>query len=254
MKKVGIIIPDQHIPIHDRKAYSVVLQAIEHIKPDLFINLGDVSEASSVSAHRYKRRKRPPLEYQLPLIDKEIKAVNKEIDKIDAVLDKVGCKERYICAGNHCEWYDAFVEENPFLDQYTFRNAFRWDERGYKYHRYNEVLTIGKANFIHGAYCGVNHASKHLSAYGCNLIYGHTHDVTRASATRLQNGNISAWSMGCLKDMSAEKNRWLKGRLHNWNHAFGIITWFEKDGGNFQLEVIDIIKGKATVYGEIIKG
>jgi predicted phosphodiesterase len=252
MKKVGIVIPDQHFPIHDKKAYSVVLQAIEHVKPEVFINLGDVGEWTSVNGHRYKRRKRPPLEYQLPMIDDDIQKTNAEIDRVDKVLDKINCKERYILAGNHDEWLDAFVEENPYLPEYSFRKACKWDERGYKYLRYNEVLTLGKANFIHGAYCGLNHAKKHLDAYGVNLIYGHTHDIQRYSATRLQDGNISAWSMGCLKNMSAEKNRWLKGRLHNWNHSFGIITWFKDN--TFQLDVIDIIKGKANVYGEFIKG
>ena len=250
MNKVGIVIPDQHFPIHDKKAYSVVLQAIEHIKPDTFINLGDVGEWTSVNGHRYKRRKRPPLEYQLPQIDKDIEAVNREIDKMDAVLDTINCKERHILAGNHDEWLDAFVEENPYLDQYMFREACKWDERGYTYKRYNELLRIGKAQFIHGAYCGNNHAKKHCDVYG-NLIYGHTHDVTRHTATRLDE-STSAWSMGCLKDRSAEKNRWLKGKPHNWGHAFGIITWFK--GGEFQLDVIDIIKGQANVWGRIIKG
>ena len=60
--------------------------------------------------------------------------------------------------------------------------------------------------------------------------------------------------MGCLKDMSAEKNKWLKGRLHNWNHAFGIITWFDKPRGNFQVDTIEIVKGQATVWGEVING
>jgi len=254
MNKIGIIWPDQHYPLHSRKAVSCALKAIEVVKPDLFINLGDVGEWGSASSHRWKRRKRPPLEYQLPMIDKDIAAVNKEIDKVDSVLDKVGCKTRYICAGNHDEYLDSVVLENPYLEGYTFREACRWDERGYEYLRYNEVLTIGKANFIHGAFCGGNHAKKHLDAYGVNIIYGHTHDIQRHSRSCLQDGNISAFSMGCLKSRSAEKNRWLRGRLNNWNHAFGIITWFEKDDGNFQLEVIDIIKGKANVYGEIIKG
>ena len=250
--KRAIVIPDQHFPIHDESAVKVVLKAIDFVKPDIFVNLGDVGEWSSVSGHRYKRRKRPPLEYQLPEIDKEIKEVNKQIDRFDKALDKVKCNTRHILAGNHDEWLDAFVEENPYLDQYTFRNACKWDERGYEYRKYNEVLTIGKLSFIHGAYTGLNHAKKHLDAYGTNIMYGHVHDVARYSATRLLDGNISSWAMGCLKDMSAENNTWLKGRLHNWNHAFGIVTFF--DNGNFQVEVVDIVEGRGSVWGKIIKG
>ena len=243
--KRAFVIPDQHFPIHDHKAVAVTLKAIELVKPDIFINLGDVGEWSSVSSHKYKRRKRPPLEYQLPEVKKEIKEVNKQIDRFDKALDKVGCKERHILAGNHDEWLDAFVEENPYLDEYTFRNACKWDERGYEYRKYNEVLTIGKLSFIHGAFTG-NHAKKHLDVYGSSIMYGHVHDVARHSATHL-GGNISSWAMGCLKDMSAQNNTWLKGRLHNWNHAFGIVNFYKN--GNFQVEVIDIIDGRANVWG-----
>ena len=156
--KRAIIVPDQHFPIHDESAVKVVLKAIEFVKPDIFINLGDVGEWESVSAWKYKRRKRPPLEYQLKEMVKEIKEVNKCIDRFDKVLDKIKCKERHILAGNHDEWLDSFVEENPYLDQYTFRNACKWDERGYEYRVWNEVLKLGKLNFIHGAYTTVTHA------------------------------------------------------------------------------------------------
>jgi len=126
--KRAIVVPDQHFPIHDESAVKVVLKAIGFVKPDIFINLGDVGEWESVSAWKYKRRKRPPLEYQLKEMVKEIKEVNKCIDRFDKVLDKIKCKERHILAGNHDEWLDSFVEENPYLDQYTFRNACKWDE------------------------------------------------------------------------------------------------------------------------------
>ena len=53
IKKRAIVIPDQHFPIHDQKAVNVVLQAIEMIQPDAFINLGDVGEWESVSAWRW---------------------------------------------------------------------------------------------------------------------------------------------------------------------------------------------------------
>ena len=48
--KRAIIIPDQHFPIHDERAVDIVLQAIEYIQPEIFINLGDVGEWESVSA------------------------------------------------------------------------------------------------------------------------------------------------------------------------------------------------------------
>ena len=90
--KRGIIIPDQHFPLHDQSAVDVVLKAIKLIKPDTFINLGDVGEWSSVSSWKYKKIKRPPLEFQLPLIDEEIKQVNDGIDQFDRVLDKINAR------------------------------------------------------------------------------------------------------------------------------------------------------------------
>jgi predicted phosphodiesterase len=252
LDKRAVVIPDQHFPIHDEVAVKVVLKALELIKPDIFINLGDVGEWESVSAWKYKGKKLPPLEFQLPFVDEEIKEVNKQIDRFDAVLDKIKCKERYILAGNHDEWLDSFGENHSYLHEYNFKDACRWEDRGYEYRRYNEVLTIGKQSFVHGAYVTVNHAKKHLDSYGTNLIYGHTHDIQRYSSTSLLDGAIFAQSLGCLKDMSAENNKWLRGRLHNWNHCFGIVTWF-KDGTH-QLEVIDIVDGKCSVWGKIIKG
>ena len=252
MKKIkrALVIPDQHYPIHDEKAVKVVLKAIDIVKPDAFINLGDVGEWESVSMWQWKRKKKPPLEYQLPIIDKEAKLVNKEIDRFDKALAKVGCKTKYILAGNHDEWLtEGFVKEYPYMKDYTFKKLCKWKERGYKYYPYNKPLYIGKVMFIHGMYATQFHAKKHLQAYGENVIYGHVHDIQRHTLTRL-GGTIGAWSMGCLKDMTPEKNAWLRNRLHNWNHAFAIVDWFR--GGNFKVEVVEIIKGKTTVWGNEI--
>ena len=248
--KRGIVIPDQHFPIHDQKAIEVTLKAIEIIKPDIFINLGDVGEWDSVSAWKYKRRKMPPLEYQLPIIHNEIGLVNNEIDRFDKVLKKVKCKKKYICVGNHDMWLDFFVEKFPYMKHLKFKKACKWEERGYKYIPYNKPLRIGKLNFIHGVYATVYHAKKHLEAYGSNICYGHTHDIQRHTISKLDSGTIGAWSMGCLKDMSAEKNKWLRGALTNWNHGFGIIDWYT--GGNFNIEVVEIVNGTTSLWGDLI--
>ena len=253
--KTAIVLPDQHFPLHDQKACDVVLQAIEVIKPDIFINLGDVGEWESVSHWKWKRQKRPPLNYQVPIINADIESVNNEIDKFDKVLDKVGCEERYILTGNHDEWLDMFVDENPIIEafnikDYTFRNACRWAERGYKYYNYNSPLRIGKLSFIHGAYTTKYHAWRHLETYGVNIGYAHCHDIQRHTSTKLSSGTIAAWSFGCVKDGAADKNKWLRGRLHNWGHAFGEVNWFSN--GDFNVKVHEIVNGKTILRGKEI--
>jgi len=52
--------------------------------------------------------------------------------------------------------------------------------------------------------------------------------------------------------MSREQNKWLRGRLHNWAHCFGIIDWFST--GDFRMDVVDIHKGKTFVWGQTIDG
>ena len=126
----AIVCGDTHFPLHDQPAINCVLRAIEIVKPNYFIHLGDVIEGESVSHWKYKRRKRPPIEFILPEIDEEIKEGNKGLDQFDKVLAKVKCENKYLLEGNHDDWYNHFVEEHPYLKQYRFPNAFKLKERG----------------------------------------------------------------------------------------------------------------------------
>jgi len=130
-----IVTPDKHFPMADMKAISVVCQAIEIIQPDGYIDLGDTGEWESVSHWQWKKKKRPPLEYQLPFVTKEIEEVNKGMDIIDESLDKANVKERHFVEGNHEDWLNRFVEENPYLAKdFLVKNAIKLGDRGYKYH------------------------------------------------------------------------------------------------------------------------
>ena len=154
IKSTGVIFGDMHFPLHDEKAFSCALKVIEKVKPDVFINLGDFAEGEYVSHWRWSRRKRPPLEYQLPLIDKEADEVNYHLDRIDKVLKKVGCKKKYLAMGNHDNWYNSFVEENPYLEGYKPENLFKVEERGYDWYPYGELLKVegSKLYAYHGGH------------------------------------------------------------------------------------------------------
>ena len=248
----GIIIPDQHYPLHDRAAIACVHQAIKIVRPTRFVNLGDVGEFENISHWRWKRRRRPPLEYQLPLIEAENTLVNRGLDDMDEQLDKVGCKDKYITQGNHDLWNDHFVEENPYLPHFGFYEAMKWKKRGYVYRDAGKLLQIGKLHFYHGHLLkGIHHARAHLMAFGCNVIYADKHSVQQAAITHAD-GPKQAWSIGCLKSLRPEDNKFMENRLHNWGHAFAIVDWWDK--GHFTVNVVNIIGGRCSLWGHVING
>ena len=250
--KRAVVTPDKHFPYADMPAINVVCRAIELVKPDIYIDLGDTGEWENFSHWKWKRKRKPPLEMLIPQLETDVIDVNDGMDIIDESLDKVGCEEKHFCEGNHELWLQMFVEEHPYVPQYATENALKLKERGYKFHPCGKLLKIGKMNFYHGHhYGGQYHAANHLRKLGGNVMYGHWHDVQYMSATHMD-GAKGAWSIGCLKDMSADKNAWLGNRKINWGHAFAIVDFYDK--GRFTVDVVQIIDGKATVWGELIDG
>ena len=247
-----IVTPDKHFPLHDQPSINVLKKTIEIVKPDAYVDLGDVGEWEAFSAWKYKRKKAPPLEYLIEDFDRDIKDVNAGMDQIDESLDKVNCGEKYITEGNHDNWLNMAVEKYPYIHQYKFKKAVKLKERGYKYYPFGKHLKLGKLYLYHGhQYGGQYHTSNHLRKLGCNVMYGHWHDLQQMSATHMD-GPKSAWSIGCLKNMEAEANDWLDHRRINWAHAFAIVDFFR--GGLFTVHIIQVINGKTSLWGELIDG
>ena len=247
----AIVTPDKHFPYEDKPAINALVKAINLVKPSIYVDLGDTGEWESVSMWKWKRKKQPPLEHMIPDIEKEIRAVNNGMDVIDEALDNVKCDERHFTEGNHDNWLNRFVERYPYLPQYRLKNAIKLEERGYTYHPFGKFLKLGKMHFYHGhQYGGQYHTANHLRKLGCNVMYGHWHDLQYMSATHMD-GPKGAWSIGCLKDMSTEANAWLDNRNHNWAHAFAIIDFY---GDDFTVDVVQIIDGKCSIWGNMIDG
>ena len=248
----AVVTPDKHAPLHDPAAIDVVVQAIEIIKPSIYVDLGDVGEFDGASHWQWRKKRRPPLEYQLPFIKDDISAANTLMDQIDEALDKAGCKKKHFCQGNHDLWLDYFVEENPFLPELAFAKAVRLKKRGYKFHKAGELLKVGKLNFYHGHLVGgIHHARNHLLKLGGNVMYGHWHDAQSHQITHID-GPKAAWCIACLKLLERYANEWLGGRTHNWTHGFAVVDFFE--GGLFTVHQIQIVDGRTSLWGEVIRG
>tara|TARA_R100000656_G_scaffold33004_1_gene28413 strand:- start:777 stop:1571 length:795 start_codon:yes stop_codon:yes gene_type:complete len=250
--KRGIITPDKHFPYHSEAAINVVCKAIKITKPDFYVDLGDTGEFESVSNHQWKRKRRPPLEYQLPKVYEDLKAVNKGMDIIDEALNNAKVKERYFTEGNHDDWLNRFSEENPYLQGLNVKDGLLLKQRGYEYYPAGKYLKIGSLYFYHGHhFAGIYHTRNHLLKLGCNIMYGHHHDLQMCSVTHMD-GPKSAWSLGCLKDMSDETNAWLGNRKNNWAHAFAVVDYYADN--RFTVHVVNIIDGVTSLWGEVIDG
>lgn len=251
-EKTAIVIPDTHSPLQDDAAINCVLKAMDIIKPNVLIHLGDVGEWNSVSCWKYKKKKRPPVEYIIKDIKQDEKDVNYLLNKFDNKCNKLGIKEKYMMLGNHEVWLENFVEEHPYLTRYLPENCMFLKQRGYTFFRYGEFLKIGELYFHHGGqYNGIYHARHSALNLGVNIMYGHFHDVARESVASF-NGIHAAFSLGCLKKCSSSSNKWLKGKKVNWSHAFGIVNWNKE--GIFRADIVDITSGQTFVWGHKING
>lgn len=257
-----LVISDTHGELVDRPAFECVLQAIEILKPDGIIHIGDLGEWSSVNRHRFKNARTPEPSEMAVMIRKDARRTAKYVlNPLDEVCKQAGVKDKDITTGNHDQWLNQFVEINPdyadtVFDEasgYRFDQIYDWEKRGWNVHPCGQILKVGKLSFYHGhLYGGIHHAHNHLMKMGVNIMYGHWHDLQVKHVTHAD-GPKGAYSIGCLKSDTPDANAWLRRRPVNWSHVFAIVDFF--DNGFYCVHTVTIIKGRCTLSsGEVIDG
>ena len=58
--KRAIVTPDKHFPYADIPAIKCLTETIKIVKPDIYVDLGDVGEWHAFSAWRFIRKLAPP--------------------------------------------------------------------------------------------------------------------------------------------------------------------------------------------------
>lgn len=238
-----IVLPDAHIPYHDRPAMECALQIQEWYQPDQTIILGDWLDGAPVSHHMRK---------QIKL--REGLRLKTDFEAVNAILDRVqeNTGETIFLQGNHELWVDRYLEESPELDGLiNVEIGLRFAERGIKYLPYNVPYQLGHLYFVHGLYTGMHHAKKHVEAYGKSIVYGHLHDVQMH--VKVSPANVNEKHMGLSLGCLADKNPvYMRNRPSNWVHALGLGLIRQDD--TFSIDPIIIIDGVASYAGKTFKG
>ncbi len=170
--------PDRHVPKHDKRTLKAVRQYMRTVRWDGYIDLGDRADLNCISAHNNGK----PRLVEAQRLAADYAAVNADWEED---LEIIGPKAWAVqIQGNHehravrlADAYPALAgsvePENciPVLKSGRVKWLPFWST--------GEILTVGKAAFIHGDECTKYHAALIAAKYGKNIFYGHcfSHDT-----------------------------------------------------------------------------
>ena len=221
------IIPDVHIPFHDRKAWALMLKVIAKRKPMVCIILGDFGDFYSVSSHQ-----KNPKHRNLLLVD-EVAAVNGALDQLDSVLPK-GCK-KYFIQGNHEERLDRYVSSRApdLFEVCDTPSLFQLTKRGWHYTPYRQHVKIGKVYYTHDT--GKAGANAHIQAeraFCDNAVVGHTHRMAfNVQGNTRRSAHVAAM-FGWLGNIDAAEYMHVVNARRDWTLGFG-TGWMQPNGVTF---------------------
>lgn len=249
--KTAIVLPDTQIPFEDERSLKAVEQFMSDNRFDYWIQVGDFLDYFTIS--KYNADKPGLIEGKTVLAEVE-KGEQLLQRHIDIIKKNNKNAEFYLLEGNHEYRATAFTQRNPHLRGIIEPEVvLKLKDKGVKYIKSwseDRMLTIGKANFIHGHYTNQHHAKKTVEAYDDNIFYGHVHDIQCFSKTKKGTDRTRVGqSLGCLCDYD---QIYVKGSPTNWQQAFAIFEFLPN--GYFTYNVIRIINHQFIYNGKVYKG
>lgn len=231
---------DLHFPYEDKRTYDNVLSYTQRSQPNVIVLGGDVVDLDLIS-NKAKRR-----EIEGKRLLKDLKYARQRLVELREINPDA---EIYLIEGNHDERMERYIDDHPevegILEVPTMLELDAQEIHWIPSWRKGELLTIGKAHFIHGQYENTYHTKTTVDNYGVNMFYGHIHDVQ--SYSKILHGDdstIMAQSCGCLCRYNMP---YLKGRPTKWQQAF-LDLWVRPDGF-FNHQVVSIFNHRFVVNG-----
>jgi predicted phosphodiesterase len=240
-----VVIPDAHIPYHDRRAWAVVLEAVAHLRPTHVVIMGDFADCAALSQHERTTTGGESFE-------DEITAVNEALDKLGTVA---GDADVTYVEGNHefrLPRYIANVAPAINLTSLQPQNLYRVLERGWRWVPYQQACRIGPVTFTHDLErAGANAIRQALSDLRRSVVIGHLHRLGVWHEGDADGRHLFAACFGWLGDVDQLTYRHRLRARREWRHGFGVI-WV--DGDRVSPQAIPIVDGMAIVDGKRLTG
>lgn len=208
------IIPDAHVPYHNKKAWKLMITALKDFKPDRIICLGDLADFYKIS-HYSKDPTR------MESFDTEISMVNKALDD----LDSLEAKHKIFIAGNHEDRLERYLKNKApeLFNLIKIKEILELGRRNWKYVPYKEHYKLGKVYYAHDIGTTSRYqVYKCLETYQHSIVTGHTHRF----AAVIEGNNIGEFRIsaqfGWLGDVT--KIDYLHKAIARKNYVLGFGT------------------------------
>ena len=210
---------DMHIPRTDDNATDKVIRLIKDLKPDIFLDGGDIICADCLSTY-------PKSHHQLTGLQNELKSAKEWMKRINDILPHA---RKIIIKDNHfwrrledrkkgSVWLEDLDAMNA--EELMGLDALKWE--GMVKFQWKDTLV-----FIHGddkngsQECPVNRARKMVQQTSLSVVRFHSH-VTGFEMSRNMGKERCAIRLGCFEDVGA--NDYMKHpEMSNWTTSAGVF-------------------------------
>lgn len=250
---------DMHFPEIDWPTWKALWQFMGENPINGFVFGGDQFTNNCISRHT---RGKPMLRDKGAYTREEKDFTKRILDPLDILLDKYDAEKVWI-EGNHDDWEQQLVEEQPELDGLQ-RGPSRFsdapgslglEERGWQFVPCGTSFKKGFLTFIHGeTLTGIGnqvagiHAKKAVEAYATNVVYGHMHQPQTFTKI-LPHDTTQKWQAHCMPIIGATNPSYLRNRPTAWLNGFGIVE-FRADG-TFNVYPVIVVNGKFSFGGKV---
>lgn len=239
-----LLIPDVHRPAHDKRAWRLMMQVAQDIKPKHIIVLGDLLDCFSISTYSKDISRYGGLE-------KEIEDGNKAMDELDA-LGATG--KRIYLSGNH-EWrlerylLDKAPQLLGFVD---IPSLLRLQQRGWVHVPYKQSYKLGKVWFTHDTGVSGKYAvQRNLEAYQHSVVAAHTHRLGYVVEGNAVGERRVSTTLGWLGDVNQVDYMYRVKANRDWALGFGL--GYMQPSGVMHVQPVPIVNYRVVVEGRLYK-
>lgn len=240
-----LLVPDCHIPYHDKRAFALMLKVAKDLKPKHIFTIGDFLDFYTVSSHSKSPNR------ALNLVA-ELDAGHKALDELDAL----GAKHKVFLGGNHCDRLTRYLQDKApeLFGIVSIPELLKLKQRKWQYVPYKSHTKLGKVHLTHDVgVAGRNSVFKALDTYQHSIITGHSHRLAYiVEGNAVGEFKLSA-QFGWLGDANSVDYMQHAKVLKDWALGFGVGYLNPKTGYVYMMPV-PIVRYSCVVNGRLYHG